>query len=141
MSWVSLWWGGGLFTNADLLMTDFGVDYQASLLEEQADSLALLLSPRDSRLPYTKQIMRVDRKSMLPRSLSQFGANGVLLKTITFDKLNDVAGSVRPGVLQATSGVDNRQTATWQLGSLKSRSIPPEAFTKSFLPRLGTLFK
>ncbi|MBF0459859.1 MAG: outer membrane lipoprotein-sorting protein [Magnetococcales bacterium] len=133
--------GTGAFNNADLLLTDLAVDYKATLLEEAADSYLLELLPRDARLPYTKQILRVDRKLLLPKSLQQYGANGILLKTVTFDKVSNLFGFPRPEVMQATGGPRNPYAATWQLGSLKARPFPAEAFTKEFLPRVGTLFK
>ena len=129
--------GGGAFNNADLLLTDFGVDYQATLLEEGADFYRLALTPRSARLPYTKQILLVDRKLLLPKSLQQYGANGVLLKTVTFDKVSDLFGLPYPTVMSAAGGANNNNTATWQLGSLKPRTLPAEAFTKEFLPRVG----
>ena len=131
----------GGFNNADLLMTDWSVDYKANLLEEDADSYLLELLPRDARQPYAKQRLRVDRKRMLPKTLQQYGANGILLKTVTFDKVSSLFGFPRPGVLQTAGGPNNALTATWQLGSIKPRVFPPEAFTKEFLSKVGTLFK
>ncbi len=135
------WAGAGFFNNADLLLTDFSVDYKATLLEEDADSLVLELTPRNTRQPYTRQVMRVDRKLLLPRSLQQYGANGLLLKTVTFDKVNDLFGSPRPSVMEAVGGAGGKQTATWQLGSIKPRTLPAETFTRDFLPKVGSLFK
>ena len=131
----------GLFNNADLLPTDYSVDYKATLLEEDETSYLLELRPRNNRLPYTKQIMLVDRRLKLPKSLRQYGANGALIKTITFKKPNDIYGFPRPGVLQAVSGFNSQATATWQLGSINPRTVPDSAFSKIFLPKIGTVFK
>ncbi|MBF0161845.1 MAG: outer membrane lipoprotein-sorting protein [Magnetococcales bacterium] len=131
----------GLFNHADLLLTDFSVDYTATLLEKNETSYLLELRPRHDRLPYTKQLMQVDRRSKLPTSLRQFGANGVLLKSITFSQTNDLHGFPRPTLLQAVSGSDSQTTATWQLGSIKRRSVPDETFSKEFLPKIGTASK
>ncbi|MBF0183853.1 MAG: outer membrane lipoprotein-sorting protein [Magnetococcales bacterium] len=129
----------GLFNNADLLLTDFSADYKATLANERADELVLELTPKSNRLPYSRQVMRVDRKRLLPTSLSQF-IGGTLAKTITFEQYSDSIGFARPTLLKATSG-DNKSTATWQLTSLKARTFPPEAFSKAFLPKVGSLFK
>lgn len=132
---------GGTFNNADLLMTDFSVDYTATLLEEQTDFYRLVLTPRSVRTPYTKLIMQVDRKLLLPISVEQYGANGVLVKTVTFDEVVGLHGFPRPVVMKTDSAMNKKYAATWRLGSIKPRTFPAEAFTKAFLPRVGTLFK
>ncbi|MEO5349295.1 MAG: outer membrane lipoprotein-sorting protein [Magnetococcus sp. YQC-3] len=96
--------GGNLLNNADLLLTDFAVDYKATLLEENETSYLLELLPRNSRLPYARQLMRVDRKLLLPQTLTQYGTNGAVMKTITFDQLSDSFGFLRPGAMRASTG-------------------------------------
>ncbi|MEO5340989.1 MAG: outer membrane lipoprotein-sorting protein [Magnetococcus sp. MYC-9] len=128
-----------LLNNADLLLTDFSVDYTATLLEEDANSYLLQLTPRSNRMPYTRQILRVDRSLMLPKTLQQYGANGVLLKTVTFGKVSRMYGFPRPDEMQVVGR--DKSNATWQLGSIKPRTWPEEAFSKALLPKIGILFK
>lgn len=132
---------GGTFNNADLLLTDFSEDYTATLLEERADTYLLALSPRRGGMPYAKLVMQVDRNLLLPRSVQQYGANGVLVKTIIFEDVLDLYGFPRPAVMKTESAMNKQYAATWRLGLIKSRTFPPEAFTKAFLPRVGTLYK
>ncbi|MBF0400510.1 MAG: outer membrane lipoprotein-sorting protein [Magnetococcales bacterium] len=132
---------GGVFNNADLLLTDYSVDYKATLLEESEDSYLLSLLPRRSGGPYTKLVMRVDRKLLLPKTVMQYGANNQLIKTITFSKTGDSFGFPRPAEMQTASEMNKLYAATWQLGSIKARTFPAEAFSKAFLPKVGTLFK
>ncbi|MBF0097269.1 MAG: outer membrane lipoprotein-sorting protein [Magnetococcales bacterium] len=131
---------GGLLTNADLLLTDYAADYKATLVENRGEEIVLELTPQSDKLPYGRQVMRVDRKRMLPNSISQFSAGGSLVKTLTFEQYSESVGFARPTLVRVTSG-DNKSSATWQLTALKSRTFPPEAFSKAFLPKVGSLFK
>lgn len=132
---------GGVFNNADILMTDFSADYKAALLDENKDSYLLQLTPRSERLPYTKMILRVDRKLLLPQKLDQYGSGGTLLKSLTFDTIEVDSGFSRPRIIRTESGLNNHYSSTWQLGSIQEREFPEEVLTKKLLPRIGILIK
>ena len=132
---------GGVFNNADILMTDMSADYKAALLEENKEFLLLQLTPRSEHLPYTKMILRVDRKSLLPVRLDQYGSGGALLKTLTFGTIEPDSGFLRPRTIRTESGLNNRYSSTWRLGTIKERVFPEEVLTKKLLPRIGILIK
>lgn len=132
---------GGVFNNADLLMGDFGDDYQPALLEEGADFYVLELTPRSGAWPYTRVVMRVDRAQMLPTTLAQYSADGALVKTVVFEQVRLLSDITRPSVMRTTSEVNHRYSATWNLGVMRPRTLSDETFSTAHLPSIGRLLK
>lgn len=133
---------GGVFNNADLLVGDFGEEYQPTLLGEDDKSWRLELKPRFASSPYAKMALRVDKKSLMPVELGQFDVNGVLLKTIRYQDVQSVDGAhLHPKVMETASELNKGYRSTWNLGSMRSRDFPAEAFTREFLPKAGLLMK
>lgn len=132
---------GGVLNNADLLLTNYSELYTATLLEEKSDSYLLQLIPKSQAIPYAKLIMRVNRKLMVPQTVSHYSARGTVLKTIHFKKISSISGLIRPHVLTTASDLNKKYISTKELGRISPRKFPENTFDKAFLSTVGTLLK
>ncbi len=72
------------FTYEDMTMTDLTSNFSAKVLKEDANTVTLELIPKpDSDIDYSKEVMVVDKKTLLPKKIDFYNKAGELEKTLT----------------------------------------------------------
>ncbi len=72
------------FTYEDMTMNKMSEKFNAKIVKEDADTVTLELTPKpDADVSYSKEIMVIDKKTLLPRKIDFYNKAGELEKTMT----------------------------------------------------------
>jgi hypothetical protein len=133
---------GGVFNNADILRVDYSVEYDASIEQEEKESLVLSLKAKNAEVAYDRLKMWVDRKLLLPTKIEAYAASGLLIKTLHFKQIKDFgAGIRRPAVVETDSPLYKGYVSVMLYSGIKPRSVADEAFTLNNMHRVEELRK
>ncbi|MBF0143226.1 MAG: outer membrane lipoprotein-sorting protein [Magnetococcales bacterium] len=132
---------GGLYRLADFLSLDFDAEYSLSEESQDNDRLRLVMIPKgNGGTPYSKLVMEVDAKWMLPRKATYFSTAGTAMLEVEYGNVGQLGKTFqRPTVLQTRFGLNPGYTATWAIGTLNERNFSETLFTPDSLPRIGSL--
>jgi len=133
---------GGVFNNADILRVDYSVEYDASIAEEHADSIVLMLKAKGGDVAYDRLKMWVDRKLTLPTKIEAYAASGLLIKTLHFKDIKDFGGGIRrPATIETDSPLHKGYVSVMLYAGIKKRDVAEEAFTLTNMHRVEELRK
>ena len=133
---------GGVFNNADILRVDYAVEYDASIEQEEKESLVLSLKAKSTEVAYDRLKMWVDRKLLLPTKIEAYAASGLLIKTLHFKQIKDFgAGIRRPAVVETDSPLYKGYVSVMLYSGIKPRSVADEVFTLNNMHRVEELRK
>lgn len=131
---------GGVFNNADIMQLEYAEEYTATKAGESGDELQLDLKAKNTTVAYDRLKMWVAKDGASLRKVEAYSASGMLIKTLEFKEMKDFGnGLVRPSVIETHSPLYNGYRSLLIYRSIKSRTLPDEAFTLNFMGRLGTL--
>jgi outer membrane lipoprotein-sorting protein len=131
---------GGGFSNADILRLDFSTEYTAVLEAEDNQGFVLDLTARGPAVAYDRLRMEVDRATLTPVTIEAYAAGGMLIKTLRYSNITDFGhGIVRPAVLETDSPLYRAYRSVMLFSGITPRELPDEAFTLSYMPRIGEL--
>jgi outer membrane lipoprotein-sorting protein len=131
---------GGVFNNADIMNLDYSAEYSAELASETATEQVLDLKAKTSSVAYDRLKMWVSKKDQMLRKVECRGASGMLIKTLEFKEDKDFGGGlVRPSVIETHSPLFKGYRSYIIYKKIRARSIPDEAFTQTYMGRLGDL--
>ena len=133
---------GGAFNNDDILRSDFHVDFEAEIKEENDKETILDMKPKQKGGTYKRARMSVDKRTSMPTRVAYFSPSGVALKEVDFapaDKLK--GGFIRPPVLRTRSRLNARYRSEMHFGEIRKRDLSDDVFTLGFLERLASLVK
>ena len=131
---------GGVFNNADIMRLDYGVEYNVAKLGEDQGQHLLDLKAKTGAVAYDRLKMWVLKKELVPTRIECFAATGMLIKTLHFKEVKDIGdGVVRPAVMETDSPLYKGFKSIMISARLKKRSLPDEAFTLNYLPRVKDL--
>ncbi len=127
---------GGVFNNADILRLDYAAEYDVEATQEAADSYVLSLKAKTAEVAYDRLTMRVDKKTVLPLTIECYAASGLLIKTLRFKDIKDFGGGIRrPATIETDSPLYKGYLSIMLYAKIRTRSMPDEVFTLSYLPR------
>jgi hypothetical protein len=131
---------GGVFNNADILRLDFSVEYEAIGLKESDTEYELKLKAKNDSVAYMFLTMQVDKKSLTPLKIDCLANEEMLIKTITYSKIQDFGGGiVRPSIVETTSPLQKGYKSVMVFGKIKTRELKDEYFTQEFLSKVSTI--
>ena len=131
---------GGVFNNSDILRLDYGVEYKVDKTEDKGKTYILHLKAKNRSVSYDRLKMWVDKKALVPLTIEAYAASGMLIKTLSYDKITDFKnGIVRPARLTTTSPLYKDYKSVMLFSNIKKRSFPAEVFTLNYLPRAESL--
>jgi outer membrane lipoprotein-sorting protein len=131
---------GGIFNNADILRLDYATEYGVEGVTEEKDSYLLALKAKTGDIAYDRLRMAVDKKLMLPTKIECYAASGLLIKTLTYKDVKDFGkGIKRPATLETDSPLHKGYKSLMLYGTIRARTVPDEAFTLEYLPRVKEL--
>lgn len=114
--------------------------YRPELLQNDGQRVAAKLIPRNPADGLPERFVIIDQRLGIPQSETVFSPSKDPLKEITFQDVQQF-GSLppRPAQVIVKSLINKGYSTTMTIGWVNTREIPAEAFTLSFLPRIGTL--
>jgi outer membrane lipoprotein-sorting protein len=131
---------GGIFNNADILRLDYASEYGVEGVTEDKDNYQLALKAKTGDVAYDRLKMSVDKKLVLPTKIECYAASGMLIKTLTYKDVKDFGKGIRrPATLETDSPLHKGYKSLMLYGTIKARSVPDEAFTLEYLPRVKEL--
>lgn len=132
---------GGIFNNSDLMRIEYGAEYNVKDSIESEDEILLDLDAKpDTSVAYDRLEMRVDKKTMLPTTISAYASSGMLIKTLSYSKVKDFGdGIVRPSVLETTSPLYVGFKAQILFDDVRHKRFADEVFTLNYMSRVNEL--
>jgi len=131
---------GGVFNNSDLLRLDYSAEYDATILEETADTYILNCKAKTSSVAYDRLEMGVDKKTMVPVNIECYAASGMLIKTLYFKKIKEFGDNLlRPSVLETDSPLYKGYKSVMLYAKINKKKLADEVFTLNYLPRVNEL--
>ncbi len=131
---------GGVFNNADIMRLDYSVEYNVTGLGEDQGQYLLDLKARTGAVAYDRLKMWVLKEELTPTRIECYAATGMLIKTLYFKDVKDIGdGAVRPAVMETESPLYKGYQSIMISANLKMRTLPDEAFTLNYLPRVKDL--
>jgi outer membrane lipoprotein-sorting protein len=131
---------GGVFTNADIMRLDYGVEYDVEGLSEDRGQHLLALKAKSGAVAYDRLKMWVLKEELVPSRIECYAATGMLIKTLHFKEVKDIGdGAVRPAVMETDSPLYKGYKSIMVSAKLKRRALPDEVFTLNYLPRVKDL--
>jgi len=131
---------GGVFNNADIMQLEYAEEYNASLAGGSDEETILDLKAKSPTVAYDRLKMWVTKDGTSLRKVEAYSASGMLIKTLEFKQMKDFGnGLVRPSIIETYSPLYKGYRSLLTYRSIKSRSLPDEAFTLNFMGRLGSL--
>ena len=131
---------GGVFNNSDILRLDYSAEYHVEKSEQQDKTYLLHLKAKNNAVSYDRLKMWVDKKALVPLTIEAYAASGMLIKTLTYDRITDFKnGIVRPARLTTTSPLYKDYQSVMLFSNIKKRSFPAEVFTLNYMPRAESL--
>jgi outer membrane lipoprotein-sorting protein len=131
---------GGVFNNSDILRLDYSAEYDATILEETADTYILNCKAKTSSVAYDRLKMGVDKKTMVPVNIECYAASGMLIKTLYFKKIKDFGDNLlRPSVLETDSPLYKGYKSVMLYAKINKKKLADEVFTLNYLPRINEL--
>ena len=133
---------GGVFNNADIMLLDYSVEYNASILEQNEKEYILDLKAKNKTVAYDKLKMWISKKDELVSKIECYSASGMLIKTLEFKQIKDFGnGLVRPSVMETYSPLYKGYRSYMVYSQIKARKFKDEMFTLNYLPKLEGLRK
>jgi len=131
---------GGVFNNADILRLDYGEEYAVENTEESAGRYIPHCKARTRSVAYDRLKIEVEKKSLFPVRIDCMTEAGMLIKTLSFQKVKDFGGGiVRPSVIETESPLYEGYKSVMIFAVIKPREFKDEVFTLTFLPELDSL--
>ncbi|ADH84875.1 outer membrane lipoprotein-sorting protein [Desulfurivibrio alkaliphilus] len=131
---------GGVFNNSDIMRLDYQSEYEAFAMSEYDDHYRLELKARSGAVAYDRLVMLVDREALVPTEIECRTAEGMLIKTLRYSRLQDFGdGLLRPSVLETDSPLYEGYRSLMVWGQITPRELADEVFTLSYLPRIEEL--
>jgi len=131
---------GGIFNNSDILRLDYRAEYDATILDETADTYILNCKAKTSSVAYDRLKMQVDKKTMLPVIIECYTASGMLIKTLYYKKIKEFgADFLRPSVLETDSPLYKGYKSVMIYAKINKKELADEVFTLNYLPRVNEL--
>ena len=131
---------GGVFNNSDILRLDYSAEYDATILEETADTYILNCKAKTSSVAYDRLKMGVDKKTMVPVTIECYAASGMLIKTLYYKKIREFGDDlVRPSVLETDSPLYKGYKSVMLYAKINKKKLADEVFTLNYLPRVNEL--
>ncbi len=131
---------GGVFNNSDILRLDYSAEYDATILEETADTYILNCKAKTSSVAYDRLKMEVDKKIIVPANIECYAASGMLIKTLYFKKIKDFGDNLlRPSVLETDSPLYKGYKSVMLYAKINKKKLADEVFTLNYLSRVNEL--
>ena len=131
---------GGIFNNSDLMRLEYSVEYDVAGLEDGTGGYVLDLKAKTPEVAYDRLKMWVDKQLMLPTKIEAYAASGLLIKTLSYGKVQDFGdGIMRPSMLQTDSPLHVGYKAVMLFDKIKRRDFADEVFTLNYMPRIKEL--
>ena len=131
---------GGVFNNSDILRLDYSAEYDATILEETADTYILNCKAKTSSVAYDRLKMGVDKKTMVPVTIECYAASGMLIKTLYYKRIKKFGDDlVRPSLLETDSPLYKGYKSVMLYAKINKKKLADEVFTLNYLPRVNEL--
>ncbi len=134
----------GQSSNGDVMSSNFALDYESTLLGEEAmidgdkksrNCYLLRLKAKSSNVSYPLVDYWVDKESFYPVRSKFYTATKKLLKDVYYRKFKDVLGVIRPTEVLIFDGFDKSKATKMQFANAKNMEIPDFWFRRDYLPK------
>lgn len=130
----------GQVANGDLARANFAGDYNAAYLRaDQLDGRAahvLDLQAAAKGVTYHRVEYWVDAENGRPLRADFFARSGRLLKTMRYERFEELAGRIRPTRLVIDDALKAGRRSVLTYDSMGLRDLPEHVFTRDYLRRL-----
>jgi hypothetical protein len=130
----------GQVANGDLARANFGGDYTAKLLRDEniegENYNVLELTAVDRGVTYQRVVYWVKQSNGAPHKAEFYSVSNRLLKTCRYEKLQTMAGRIRPTRLVLDDALRQGEQSVLDYSDMKLRDLPDKVFTKDYLKRL-----
>ncbi|MCX7633375.1 MAG: outer membrane lipoprotein-sorting protein, partial [Turneriella sp.] len=130
----------GEVSNADVARVNFAGDYNATLLKKsetvEGHTCYVLELTAKTKVSYHKIHYWVEHGTYRPIKATFFAISGKPLKYATYTGYKNVAGMLRPTVVQITDGIKPDWKSEIRYTSMATTTFPDSLFQQSALPDL-----
>jgi hypothetical protein len=130
----------GQVANGDLARANFAGDYTAKLLRNETldgeRHHVLELTAVDRSVTYQRVVYWVKQATGSPLKAEFYSLSNRLLKTCTYEKVQTMAGRLRPTRLVMVDALRRGEQSVLDYSDMKLRDLPDKVFTKDYLKRL-----
>jgi len=132
---------GGIFNNADIMLVDYGAEYNVEKLEITESGYILELKAKNKSVAYDKLKMWAMKDETLTK-IECYSASGMLIKTLEFKEIEDFGnGLVTSSVVETISPLYKGYRSLMIYSKIKSREFKDEIFTMNYMAKLEGLLK
>jgi outer membrane lipoprotein-sorting protein len=112
---------GTTYSDEDMSTTYFGAAFEATIIDDQTESVSLKLTPKGGQKSgYQFLEMVIEKKMGLPQEIRYFNGKGVHVKTETRTAYECTEGVCTPGSMKM---IDHTRGDTWTSLTVKDRKI------------------
>jgi outer membrane lipoprotein-sorting protein len=130
----------GQVANGDLARANFAGDYTAKILRNETrdgeNYHVLELAAVDRSVTYQRVVYWVKQNTAAPHKAEFYSLSNRLLKTCTYEKVQTMAGRLRPTRLVMVDALRQGEQSVLDYSDMKLRDLPDKVFTKDYLKRL-----
>ncbi len=130
----------GQVANGDIARTDYGGDYTAAVVREEAvDGTAchvLELKAKSKEVTYAAITYWVSKAGRLPVKAEFYAGTGTLLKTGVFDRVREVGGHPLVTRLTLVDAIRKDRISVLDYGEVSVRDLPDKYFDKNYMKTL-----
>jgi outer membrane lipoprotein-sorting protein len=131
---------GGVFNNSDIMRLDFSTEYDISSQEEKNDEIILITKAKSGSIAYDKLIIKVDKKTITPKTIECYSSTGMLIKTLFYKEIKDFGNAIiRPSVIETNSPLYRGYKSIMIYGKIVPKEFNDEAFTLENLSKVDDL--
>jgi len=130
----------GDVSNADVARVNFADDYSSTMVKKSdkvdgKDCYQLELTAK-TKVSYAKIHYWVEHKTYRPVKATFFAVSGKPLKYATYTGYKEIAGALRPTIVQIVDGIKPDWKSEIQYTSIALKTFPDSIFQQSALPDL-----
>lgn len=135
---------GTVFSNADLSDARFTADYEATLAGVEAyehpelgriRAYRIIAAAKSAASAYGRVEFTVATEGLVPLAIDYYAKSGLLFKTMRLDRIQAMAGMVRPTRMVMESRIDPGARTVVTIEEMELRDNPPSLFTQGNLTR------
>lgn len=130
----------GLVANGDIARANFAGDYTPRLLGKEKigdqEYVVLDLTAVDRTVTYQRVKYWVRQSTYIPFKAEFYSLSDRLLKTCTYENLQQLGGRVRPARLVMVDALRSESRSEMDYDDMKARELPDKIFTKDYLKKL-----
>lgn len=131
----------GQVSNGDIARMNFKDDYKATLLRTEdlngKKAAVIELIASWDWVTYEKIVLWADIHSARPIKAEFLTSSGILLKTCSYEKYENLAGAQRPTRLVFSNPLNGGERSVLSYNGMRTMKLPKKFFNKEYMKRLN----